>query len=313
MKVIQWIASVLFVLLVLLVVWVYVLHARSFNEELQYDEQLQARAPGEVIEAGLGGTHYQVFGAEHEPTIVLVHGFSMPTAVWGQTGPLLAARGFRVVQYDLWGRGFSARPDVPYTGALYEQQLISLLDALSIQEPVAIVGLSMGGAITARTVANHPERFSHVAFIAPLHQPMAPPSIPASLGYYMLSAFYVPALATSISPEKYGAAVAQELSTAYESQREIEGFTRALTSSIYSFTPDNHPAYFQRVGERVMPKLVIWGTADDTVPFSHHTGVLSDLNVTTDALVVFEGAGHLPHLEAPDMFAEAMAKFIVQD
>ncbi|RTE87352.1 MULTISPECIES: alpha/beta fold hydrolase [Gammaproteobacteria] len=310
MKIIKWITVALFVLLALLIIWVSVLHLRSFEESEAYTQEFKANAAGEFVSLEVGETHYTIDGDETAPTVILVHGFSMPMEVWGTTARNLVARGYRVVQYDLLGRGFSERPDVPYTGELFERQLIGLMDALGVDKARGIVGLSMGGAVTARVVANHPDRFETAAFIAPLHEPIAAPGVPASLGFYMFSAFYVPSLENSISPEHYGASVAAHLTESYQQQRKGEGFVRAITSSVYNFTPDDHPAYYARIAEAGIPTLLFWGTADKTVPFAQHEAVMESLNLDATGLVTFEGAGHLPHLEQPDVFVEYLTGFL---
>jgi len=49
------------------------------------------------------------------PAVALVHGFSVPYYVWDPTAPELARAGFRVLRYDLYGRGYSDRPTPPTT------------------------------------------------------------------------------------------------------------------------------------------------------------------------------------------------------
>lgn len=310
MKAIRWIAIILFTLLVGVMLWVLVLHWGSFDENTRLTEEVQEQAPGHFVELEAGLTHYQTFGSPGAPVVVLVHGFSIPASVWGETGAHLAAEGFYVIQYDLFGRGYSARPDVPYVGSLFEAQLIGLLDSLSIQQPVHVVGLSMGGAVTARTVAHQPERFKSMSLVAPLHQPVPPLGIPAGLGYYMLSAFYVPAIAKSLEENNFSESTQHALQESYQQQKQIRGFTRALTSSLYHFSPDNHPQYYREVAAAGVPVWLAWGTADTTVPFSQNEAVRRDANVSDQNFVVFEGAGHTPHLEQAFPFNSALTAFL---
>ena len=73
-------------------------------------------------------------------------GFSVPYYIWDPTFKALTDAGFRVLRYDYYGRGFSDRPDVPYTQAFYVRQLAELLDSLKITDSIDLVGLSLGGA-----------------------------------------------------------------------------------------------------------------------------------------------------------------------
>lgn len=57
-----------------------------------------------------------------------------------------------------------------------------------------------------------------------------------------------------------------------------------------------------------VPTCLIWGIADKIVPLAHADAWLAGL---ADArLSVIEGAGHLPHVEAPEKVSAAVASFI---
>ena len=75
---------------------------------------------------------------------VLVHGFSVPSYIWDPTYDFLASKGRCVIMLDLYGRGFSDNPDVPYTDHLFAAQVLELLDKLGV-ERAAFFGLSNGG------------------------------------------------------------------------------------------------------------------------------------------------------------------------
>ena len=54
-----------------------------------------------------------------------------------------------MARYDQFGRGYSDRPDVAYTADLYDRQLLQLLDSLAWRDRIDLVGLSMGGPVSA--------------------------------------------------------------------------------------------------------------------------------------------------------------------
>ena len=57
-----------------------------------------------------------------------------------------------------------------------------------------------------------------------------------------------------------------------------------------------------------IPTLVVWGTKDRMIPAWHATTaheVIADSQV-----VLFEGAGHFPHLDEPERFAELLGDFM---
>ena len=80
-------------------------------------------APGAVAQLPNGATHYRWSGPEDGPVAVCIHGISTPSFVFAATEQSLAAQGFRVLTYDLYGRGQSARPGGAQTSAFFVDPL----------------------------------------------------------------------------------------------------------------------------------------------------------------------------------------------
>ena len=120
------------------------------TEREDLDDEARSLATGSFVELTDGQVHYELAGSGDGPVVVLVHGFSVPSFIWDPTFEELLSQGFRVLRYDLFGRGFSDRPDVDYDGTLFVEQLHELLAELGIEEPVDLVGLSMGGRYVSR-------------------------------------------------------------------------------------------------------------------------------------------------------------------
>jgi pimeloyl-ACP methyl ester carboxylesterase len=92
------------------------------------------------------------------PVVVLLHGFPLNRKIWsaqeGSVGSM-----YRVIAPDLRGHGESAAPQGVYTMDAMADDVIELLDALQITEPVVLGGLSMGGYVALALMARHPGRF----------------------------------------------------------------------------------------------------------------------------------------------------------
>ncbi|KAG1737359.1 Alpha/Beta hydrolase protein [Suillus occidentalis] len=98
--------------------------------------------------------------------IVLIHGLSIPAIVWKDIAPVLASRGYRVLLYDLYGRGYSDAPQVIYDTTLYTTQLALLMQHVK-WDNAFIVGLSMGGGVATAFSAHFPHLVNgKVALIA---------------------------------------------------------------------------------------------------------------------------------------------------
>src|SRR5689334_24051787 len=136
------------------------------DESMQLDEITRSKADGCFVQLSDGMTHYQGGGKPAEVPVVLVHGFSVPYFIYDRTFDFLAASGFHVLRYDLFGRGYSDRPLRNYDIELFTRQLKELLDALAMP-CVDLIGLSMGGPITAAFINEYPHRVARHVLIDP--------------------------------------------------------------------------------------------------------------------------------------------------
>lgn len=131
------------------------------------DDAARAQAPGQFLQVTDGRLHYVWDGPETGPVVVMVHGFSTPHFIFEQNVSALTERGYRVLRFDHFGRGWSDRPHGPYDIDFYDRALLDLLDGLDLTAPVGLVGLSMGGPIVSEFAARHPERVSRVFLFVP--------------------------------------------------------------------------------------------------------------------------------------------------
>lgn len=58
---------------------------------------------------------------------MLVHGISTPAPAWRKLVPLLVKAGYRLLIFDLFGRGYSDTPVVPHDVALKVAQIALVL------------------------------------------------------------------------------------------------------------------------------------------------------------------------------------------
>lgn len=98
-------------------------------------------------------------------TVVLVHGMGNQAGTWVKVAADLSHLA-RIVVPDLPGHGDSA----PYTGPLPLDTMVTglaaLVDRESPDEPVTLVGTSMGGWVSMLYAARHPERVAHLVLLS---------------------------------------------------------------------------------------------------------------------------------------------------
>jgi len=278
-------------------------------EDRVLDESARTGAPGRFVTLSQGVTRYDVAGPDSGRTVVLVHGFSVPYYIWDSTSVALSAAGYRVIRYDVFGRGFSDRPDAAYDSTMFVAQLGELLDSLRVSGPVDLAGLSFGGFIAAHFVAAHPERVRTLVLVDPASDARALPSVfrVPFVGPRLFQAVAVPGMADGqlsdfLHPERYPTWVEQ-----YRPQMQYKGFGRALLRSANSASTTDYPALFGTVGRTGVPVLLIWGKQDQTIAESR-SSVARDAIPGLEYLPV-DSAGHLPHIEQSALVHERMRAF----
>lgn len=111
---------------------------------------------------------YEVFGADHDPTVLLMPTWSIiPSRFWKAQVPYLA-RHHRVVTFDGRGCGRSDRPvgAAAYVDSHYADDAAAVMDATGTERAV-VVGLSCGASYGVHLAARHPERVTALVAIGP--------------------------------------------------------------------------------------------------------------------------------------------------
>ena len=104
--------------------------------------------------------NYQTFGDATKPALVFSNSLGTKFSMW-QPQIEFFQKDYFVVCYDTRGHGGSTAPQGPYQLDQLGQDVIHLLNHLSIQK-AAFCGISMGGLTGQWLAINHPERFNHV-------------------------------------------------------------------------------------------------------------------------------------------------------
>ena len=276
-------------------------------------EATRQKAPGSFISLTEGCTHYELGGPQDGLPVVLVHGFSVPYFIWDPTFAFLAGSGFRVLRYDLFGRGFSDRPDIRYNIDLFCKQLRELLDTLGF-EHTNLIGLSMGGPITATFTALNPGRVRKLVLIDPAgaksitFSRLLKAATTPGFGELALGLFGSRRLARGVESHFYDPAHIKAFAAKYMVQMGYKGFMRALLSTMRNGMLGDFSVTYRKVGQAGIPALLFWGRDDKTVPF-----VNSDLirkAIPQAEFHAFERCGHIPHYEKPDEANPLLLEFL---
>jgi pimeloyl-ACP methyl ester carboxylesterase len=293
---------------VLVVAVVFALPLMLDTERRELDDEARALAPGGFVELTNGQVHFELAGRGDSPVVVLVHGFSVPSFIWEPTAEVLVSHGFRVLRYDLFGRGYSDRPDVAYDRTLFVEQLGELLVELGIEEPVDLVGLSMGGAVVASFTFAYPKKVDRLVLVDPFVGPADAGVVGVpGLGDYLAVVFIARTLPNRLAGYFYDPEKVPNWEGRFREQMCYRGFRRALLRSIRQFMAEDFSGLYAEVGSLGKPTLLVWGRHDRTVPFVHSDRVAHLLGAK---LLVVEESGHAPHLEHPEVFEPELIGFL---
>lgn len=243
----------------------------------------------------------------------MVHGFSVPNFIWDPTFTFLAGSGCRVLRYDLFGRGLSDRPDIRYNIDLFCQQLRELLDTLGFKR-TNLIGLSMGGPITATFTARYPGRVRKLVLIDPAgaksitFSRLLKAATTPGFGELALGLFGNRRLASRVESDFYDPAHIRAFVSKYMVQMRYKGFMRALLSTMRHGMLGNFSEAYCKVGQVGTPTLLFWGRDDKTVPIANSDLIRSA--IPQAGFRVFERCGHIPHYEKPDEANPLLLEFL---
>lgn len=284
-----------------------------FDETKELNADTRKELPGSFIALPDGITHYELGGNPHGQPVVLVHGFSVPSFIYDPTFKFLCEQGFHVLRYDLFGRGYSDRPNLRYNRQLFVKQLKDLLDALHFKN-IHLCGLSMGGAVTASFIEAHPDYVSKYILIDPsgaravhLSNLLKAVRTPI-LGELLLGLVGSESMVKGIAADLFTPELVAEFQAKYKIQMEYSGFKRAILSSMRNGMLDSFIDTYTRVGQYQKPTLLFWGRQDATVPFEHSTDILRALPQAE--FHVIENCGHIPHYEKPSEVQPILLEFL---
>ncbi len=244
------------------------------------------------------------------PPLLLIHGFGGDGRfTWAEQLPL--ADSHRLIVPDLvWfgGSTSTAEPSI----AEQTRALLALLDHLG-HDRVDVAGISYGGMVTWRLVAQHPERFGRVVLVDTTgdqwtqqdHDEML-----VRMGLQDISELILPADAEGVG---------RLLDLAYHEPPWVPGFVKedVLRSGIQAQLPQKRAllAELGRLRDEgpppawtvTPPTLVVWGEHDPLFPLAHGRKLATSLGAD---LVVIDRASHGPNLERPEAFNAALGAFL---
>lgn len=230
-----------------------------------------------------------------EGTLVLVHGLGTSSSTWLKIVGMLPQQ-LRIIAPDLPGFGFSKLKG-PEGFADFQQHRAALTSFLKRvpSEPMVLLGHSFGGWLCSWYAALNPDRVNHLILVN-------------SVGVYYRG---IESLRETFT-----------VNSVSDTRRLLNGLWRRypwyykpLTGSIYRELTRRHvndivasvdfkDLLVEELSGLTMPVSVIWGKNDGVVSYEVVDAFLKI--VPRVKLQLLENCGHVPQLERPSAFAQAL-------
>lgn len=268
---------------------------------------------GEYAQLSNGKVRFEFAGPEGGEVVVLIHGLIGHLHVWDNQFNFLIEQGYRVLRFDLYGRGFSERVKVEHGSELFMAQVSELIDYVGIKEKFHLIGLSMGGAISTRFASHYPDKIKSI-FLVDCYGIPTPkdPGIrvvqPKVIGEFFIGALGGPILKRAPIKGIYDKKKHKGFVKWFSAPLVIKGSKRALLSTLRNFMLENHVPHYRRLNELDIPKLILWGREDAVLPYSY--GQKIHALMPKARFETFEKCGHVPQFEEPERFNHLAFQFL---
>ena len=254
------------------------------------------------------------------PVLLLLHGITSSSATWDKVVAPLSKR-FTVIAPDLLGHGLSAKPRGDYSLGAYASGVRDLLVALGI-DSATIVGHSLGGGVAMQFAYQYPEKVDRMVLVASgglgreVHAVLRASTLPGAR-------LILPLLSSGAVRDVVGGVSGALARIGLRASRDVVEIGRGIASLAQGDSREaflhTSRAIMEPGGQRVsaadrlylaehLPTLLIWGERDSLIPGAHGRAA-ADL-IPGAELIVYPRAGHYPHRDEPELFAQALIEFV---
>lgn len=240
--------------------------------------------------------------------VILIHGFPLCRRLFRPQVNALTDAGFRVITPDLRGFGDSDAPEAPYGMDLFADDIIGLMDHLSLDRAV-IGGMSMGGYILFNLLHRHPGRIRGAIFLQTRQTADDDAGKARRLdlarrareqGPQVVADAFIPMLFCDDSLQNRPRLVEEV------AEWMLKTSTNGLSGGLLAMR--ERPDYTPLLPTFTTPSCAIGGALDKLIPPSHmesFASLMPDCSCT-----IVEGAGHLANIEAPNDVNRAILEFL---
>lgn len=240
-------------------------------------------------------------------TALLVHGFPFSSALWQLQIEDLNSFA-RLIAPDLRGHGQSDAVPGPYTMTLFADDCVDLMGHLGVAPPFIVSGLSMGGYIALEIVRRYPDIVGGLILIATRSGADSDEGkANRDKSIKLVKEKGVEALVEQMLPKLFSPKTKETQPDVVDFVKEImlEASPEGVIGALQAMRDRDDST--DLLGEITVPTLIIHGADDQLIPLSEAR--MMHKAIPNSKLVVIPDAGHVPNLENPDAYNDAVIDF----
>ncbi|NYF80724.1 alpha/beta fold hydrolase [Granulicella arctica] len=249
--------------------------------------------------------HYEESG-EGLP-VILIHGHPFDATMWS---PQLysAFPGYRLLAPELRNFGRTTSPVRPADLGVYARDIFDFADSLGLQKFI-VAGLSMGGQVAMELANVNPERLSGLVLADTFAQLDTPEkkqwryALADRLDTEGLQAYAVEVLPKMLSARS----IAENPTLASEVLLMMQRCPAQGAADALRVRAERRD-YLPVLSELDLPTLIVVGSEDAFTSIAD--AELMQRGIRNSTMVIIEDAGHMPNMEKPDQFNEALKNFL---
>jgi 2-succinyl-6-hydroxy-2,4-cyclohexadiene-1-carboxylate synthase len=253
--------------------------------------------------------NYEVIG--QGPVVVFLHGMTGSTQDWINQAAVLSPN-YQVVALDMRGHGKSDAPktEAEYSITIFSQDVLALLELLGIKK-CCLGGHSIGGIIALQFALSHSDRLAGLVLVDTSSGQFDEDPKSCRLTQKLFEMASSQGLDAAFEHDAHYNPMKIEIFKKHPNLRELSR-KKMLTTSVPGYIYGTRAiAKWQSITPRLseirVPTLIYWG--DEDAP-SAEAAITLEKGIAGSELVTVRGVGHNPHEEAPEVFNQALFKFL---
>jgi len=240
--------------------------------------------------------------------VLFIHGFPLSRKMWSPQ-LISLSKIASLISIDLRGHGDSYPFDGPYSMELLADDCVKLMKFLNVLSPFVVCGLSMGGYVIMAMYRKYPEFFRGMILTSTRPEPDPPEGKKVRdesirnaqvSGTRRIVNTMLPNLFSSVTQTK-NPHLSKQIQIMM-TKTSVQGIIGALQGI------RDRPDSLLLLNQISCPVLIVHGTDDKIVPMNE--AELMERKISNSRLVKINDAGHLPNLEQPDKYNQAIRDFL---